>query len=495
MRITDTKELTASAKQLAPFAATAIAAWVAVLIGAQIDWLQYGISIALLMIAWTFGVVVSFRGNLALGTVAGSLIFLAAAGLLRNAAGGSASGTGILAFLPVLQTALYVRDRRALGVVLVAVMLFYLAPILFIGPPEYVHSGYRSALLATAVSAIIGLVTHGLVDDIRNRAREARRRERILVRVNETIQTLFDSPNARADVCNAIRDISGAMIVVLFEAAPGSEMLRYSAAAVADDTVPVNTPAAPDSVVHEAFDSRQPVLINGPSAAHAGSDDLWLAAGKPASLLYQPLLKGETAIGVLVVGWAEESKLDEPHVVVASLLAHQAAAVINRADMIEQLTDEALTDPLTGVPNRRAWDAQLTDALSQRQAVAVAMLDIDHFKQFNDAHGHPAGDRLLREATSAWRAEMRPRDFLARVGGEEFALLLTGTDVRTAEQMVDRIRARMPGGQTCSAGVALRISGDTPANLLKRADQALYDAKQGGRDRTVTARDESVPAA
>jgi diguanylate cyclase (GGDEF)-like protein len=495
MQMTDTKELTASARQLAPFAATAVAAWVTVLIGSPINWLEYAISVAVLLIAWAFGIVASWRGRVVVGTVGGSLLFLVAAALVRNAAGGSASGIGILALLPVLQTALYVRDRRALGVVLVGVLIFYLAPLLFIGPPEYVHSGYRSALLATAVSAIIGLVTYGLVEDIRSRAREARRRERTLVRVNETVQKLFDSPNARADVCNAIRDISSATMVVLFEAAPDSEMLRYSAATVAEDTVPMNAPAAPDSAVYAAFRSRQPLLINGPTDSYAGNTELWFAGGQPAALLYQPLLKGEITIGVLVVGWADESELDEPHVVVASLLAHQAAAVINRADVINQLTDEALTDPLTGVSNRRAWDAQLQEALSELQPVAVAMLDIDHFKRFNDTYGHPAGDRLLREATSAWKAEMRPRDFLARLGGEEFGLLLTGTDVRTAESMVDRIRARMPGGQTCSAGVALRIDGDSAAELLSRADQALYDAKQGGRDRTVTARDESVPAA
>ena len=357
MQLTDTKELRASAKQLAPFAATAIAAWVTVLIGAQINWLQYAISIAVLLIAWMFGIVASWRGHVVTGTVGGSLLFLVAAGLLRNAAGGSASGIGILALLPVLQTALYVRDRRALGVVLVGVVAFDLAPLLFIGPPDYVHSGYRSALLATAVSAIIGLVTYGLVEDIRSRAREARRRERTLVRVNETVQALFDSPDARADVCNAIRDISGATMVVLFEAAPGSEMLRYTATAVSDGTVPTNAPAAPDSAVYETFHSRQPLLINGAIENDAQKTELWLARGESASLLYQPLLKGENTIGVLVVGWAEESELDEPHVVVASLLAHQAAAVINRADVINQLTDEALTDPLTGVPNRRAWDA------------------------------------------------------------------------------------------------------------------------------------------
>jgi diguanylate cyclase (GGDEF)-like protein len=493
--MTDTKELTASARQLAPFAATAIAAWATVLIGSQINWLQYSTSIAVLLIAWTFGILASWRGHVVTGTVVGSLLFLVAAGLLRNAAGGSASGIGILALLPVLQTALYVRDRRALGTVLVAVIIFYLAPLLFIGPPDYEHSGYRSALLATAVSTIIGLVTYGLVEDIRSRAREARRRERTLVRVNATVQALFDSPNARADVCNAIREISDATMVVLFEAAPGSEVLVYSAATLADDTVPTSAPAAPDSAVYEVFRSRQPLLVNGPTDSYAGNTELWLAGEEPASLLYQPLLKGDATIGVLVVGWTEESELDEPHVVVASLLAHQAAAVINRADVINQLTDEALTDPLTGVPNRRAWDAQLQDALSEQQPVAVAMLDIDHFKQFNDTYGHPAGDRLLREATSAWRAEMRPRDFLARLGGEEFALLLTGTDVRTAEAMVERIRARMPGGATCSAGVALRIGSDTAAELLSRADRALYEAKQSGRDRTVTARDESVPAA
>ncbi len=102
--------------------------------------------------------------------------------------------------------------------------------------------------------------------------------------------------------------------------------------------------------------------------------------------------------------------------VVASLLAHEVAAVIDRADVIEQLTDEALTDPLTGLPNRRAWDAQLAQAMKAgREPVAVAMFDIDHFKQFNDSYGHPAGDRLLREAAAAWKAEIRSGDFLARL--------------------------------------------------------------------------------
>jgi diguanylate cyclase (GGDEF)-like protein len=122
-----------------------------------------------------------------------------------------------------------------------------------------------------------------------------------------------------------------------------------------------------------------------------------------------------------------------------------------------------------------------------REPVAVAMLDIDRFKQFNDSHGHPAGDRLLREAAAAWRSEVRAGDFLARLGGEEFALLLTGRDVDAVQAAVERLRNRMPAHQTCSAGIAVRVEGDTPELLLSRADQALYEAKTAGRDRAVFA--------
>jgi diguanylate cyclase (GGDEF)-like protein len=115
------------------------------------------------------------------------------------------------------------------------------------------------------------------------------------------------------------------------------------------------------------------------------------------------------------------------------------------------------------------------------------MLDIDRFKQFNDSYGHPAGDRLLRETAAAWRAEIRAGDFLARIGGEEFALLLTGRDTPSVTALVERLRQSMPAQQTVSAGIALRNDGETPEQLLSRADQALYEAKSSGRDRAMFA--------
>ncbi len=485
MRRDGRSDISAALRQLAPFAVTALSAWVAVLFGEHIDWTQYAISLVLLTASWWYGVWAGLRGQMRVGTVVGSLGFLAAVGLLRQASGGSTSGISILALLPVFQTALYVRDRPALWIVLAATLAFYLAPLVIVGPPEYPTSGYRSALFAFLVSSIVGLVTHGLVANIRSRASEARRREHILLRISETVQGLFQSPEPRRDACHAVKEISEAVVVGLFEPEPGSPNLRLTTTTEAREAVAEGAPAQPHSAIHQAFRSRQPQLITENVQHHVGDVDLWRAGGAPSSLLYQPLLKDDVAVGVLFVGWPDIAQRDEPRVVAASLLAHEIAIVLDRADVIDQLTDEALTDPLTGLPNRRAWDAQLELALLGSIPVAVAMFDVDHFKRFNDTHGHPAGDRLLRETAASWRSEMRARDFLARLGGEEFALLLTGDDVTTVQATVERLRARMPGRETCSAGIAVRVDGDTAEQLVSRADQALYEAKTSGRDRTV----------
>jgi diguanylate cyclase (GGDEF)-like protein len=153
------------------------------------------------------------------------------------------------------------------------------------------------------------------------------------------------------------------------------------------------------------------------------------------------------------------------------------------AAQIKRLSDMAATDALTGLPNRRAWELRLADALAAEEHVVVAMLDLDRFKDFNDTRGHPAGDRLLKEAAAAWRGELRAGDFLARLGGEEFALLLPKCSLEDALRVIERLRSRMPYDQTCSAGVAVRIPAETAENLVARADSALYSAKAAGRDR------------
>ena len=114
--------------------------------------------------------------------------------------------------------------------------------------------------------------------------------------------------------------------------------------------------------------------------------------------------------------------------------------MIDRADALSELTDMASTDPLTGLPNRRAWDARVAGALAAGERFTIAMLDFDHFKEFNDTHGHPAGDRLLRDTTAAWREQVRSGDLLARLGGEEFGLLLINCDTPRATEVIERLR-------------------------------------------------------
>jgi diguanylate cyclase (GGDEF)-like protein len=149
----------------------------------------------------------------------------------------------------------------------------------------------------------------------------------------------------------------------------------------------------------------------------------------------------------------------------------------------------ARTDVLTGLINRRAWDDELSRevvrATREGTPLAVAMFDLDRFKLYNDRHGHQAGDRLLREAASAWRSVLRETDLLARYGGEEFAVALPGCDAETAAQLVERLRAVTPEGESCSAGLACWDEREAPDELVGRADRALYAAKQSGRDRTI----------
>jgi diguanylate cyclase (GGDEF)-like protein len=152
---------------------------------------------------------------------------------------------------------------------------------------------------------------------------------------------------------------------------------------------------------------------------------------------------------------------------------------------------QALTDGLTGVPNRRGWDQALMVAVDRgRRAGAtlcVAMLDLDHFKVFNDEHGHQTGDLLLQTAVRGWRSGLRSSDTIARYGGEEFAILLDGCALASAGKIVDDLRKLVPRGLTCSAGVAEWDRRETPEALMLRADAALYEAKRQGRNRAILA--------
>jgi diguanylate cyclase len=155
--------------------------------------------------------------------------------------------------------------------------------------------------------------------------------------------------------------------------------------------------------------------------------------------------------------------------------------------------EEASLDPLTKVGNRRHFETALSDQLrkAKRQFV-VALFDLDDFKQINDSGGHQLGDRVLQEVARALKTSVRPDDVVARIGGDEFAVMASGLTLRQAESrlraVITQMTATMMGGTdlprvTVSCGVAECSAGDTMQSLMSRADQALYDAKRRGKNR------------
>ena len=181
--------------------------------------------------------------------------------------------------------------------------------------------------------------------------------------------------------------------------------------------------------------------------------------------------------------------------VVVSVLVVVRMALLLRTveEQAVQLAALARSDGLTGAPNRRTWDHELGRAFQQAEEsgdpVAVALVDLDHFKRYNDEYGHQAGDLLLREAVAAWSDLLRPGELLARYGGEEFGLVMPGCTPEQAAQRLQVMQRLTPRGQRFSAGVAAWSPGAEPAAVVEQADRALYSAKHAGRGRTRIAND------
>jgi len=192
----------------------------------------------------------------------------------------------------------------------------------------------------------------------------------------------------------------------------------------------------------------------------------------------------------------------------AAILTALAQAVLAhhyllRYELQRQLESLSNTDPLTGARNRRFFmpllEQEVIRARRMRQKLAVLMLDIDHFKRVNDTYGHPTGDLVICQVTEACRQVSREIDVVARLGGEEFAVLLPGSDLPQAIGVAERIRRMIEGdsvqslddgvfGFTISIGVAELYAGDENGlDLLGRADAALYEAKESGRNKVVQA--------
>jgi diguanylate cyclase len=178
-------------------------------------------------------------------------------------------------------------------------------------------------------------------------------------------------------------------------------------------------------------------------------------------------------------------------------VAHMEQEALGYREHLEEQRQKALVDPLTGLPNRAAWSERLEQEIAQWQqhgnTLSLAMLDLDHFKRINDNYGHLAGDKVLKIIATVLRKRLRSHDFIARFGGEEFVLLLPATPPAVGAKLLETLRAAIEAcpfhfkGErvtiTLSMGLASFRPGEHSDLVLKRADQALYRAKNAGRNR------------
>jgi diguanylate cyclase len=185
--------------------------------------------------------------------------------------------------------------------------------------------------------------------------------------------------------------------------------------------------------------------------------------------------------------------------------------ISNLQQSLEAIRAESLTDPLTGLGNRkyfdRSIDAAVQSALASGEPLSLLMFDIDHFKSFNDSYGHLTGDQVLRLVGMSLRQTIKGQDITARYGGEEFAVVLPNTALRQALTVADHIRravmakelkkkstGEILGRVTISVGVAMLKAGDDTDSLIERADACLYAAKRNGRNRVICEADPEYAA-
>jgi diguanylate cyclase (GGDEF)-like protein len=243
-------------------------------------------------------------------------------------------------------------------------------------------------------------------------------------------------------------------------------------------------------VANSLLDTARPLADS--AAEHIGSLER-LVAARAADAAQEADAAAQRARTLLVVFGGLSLLLA---LVLARTLAQSLA---RRAELMTQLAQLARVDSLTGVGNRRTWDEALARGLERARrtgrACSVGLIDLDHFKRYNDAHGHLRGDALLRTAAQAFATRLRGDDLIARYGGEEFSVLLHGCDRQSALVLFERMQNILPAGQTFSAGVADTDGREDPVQVLARADAALYRAKELGRNRTVAAADAALRSA
>jgi|GEM_PF-801413 len=406
--------------------------------------------------------------------------------LVRAGADGLDAGIGPLLLIPILAMAVY-GSRKALmlmiGVILTAIFVVHL---LIVDGDVQMTSTWRQDLILIVLATVLGIVIQDLVTHMRRERNLAEERGEMIESLSEVTRRIATSRNAGKTLC-----------AVAVEETPATGVALFSFDG--DYTGLVATEGGRADLLEEMATAS---ILRGDGVSEARYRDgdegmeylsLPFEALEPDLIICQPVTAEKRVVGSLLLAYSGTEPGDG---IPVTLLAAEASIAIRHHQVTEQLDHLATTDPLTGIDNRRGWERMIQRNLGQarrhKRPLCLAMLDLDRFKAYNDAHGHQAGDDFLRRTAATWEAMIRVDDHIARYGGEEFVLTLPNTRLEGGKAIVDRLRESLPETgdpdhqPTCSAGIAEWDGSETVRELVARADQALYHAKEAGRNQTVS---------
>lgn len=373
--------------------------------------------------------------------------------------------------------------------------------VLALGYPGQVPPGAETA----SVRAGHHLATLLALLKSRHAVRRAEAGLRAMGEAMKTLPGALELNEFAAQLAAAVRagtGAAGAAVAMVTDEGGRGKVLHVSG-----DSIPMDAEAFGDGDSRLALAVKHGVELSHADLRREGDRiplltraERWESPPRSAAVL--PLMLDGRAIGAVATWHPEPSRFGEREMEIVRLLVSVAPLPMRSARRFEALDQRASTDPLTGLANRSTFDARLTSSATYFDRYArpfsIVALDVDFFKKFNDTWGHEAGDRVLQHVAELLRATVRDVDLPARMGGEEFVVLLPETTLPQAVEAAERIRRTLESRAVIWNGRPLRVTASlgvsacpdctaVPAEVLAQADAALYRAKDAGRNQVAAA--------
>ena len=448
---------------------------------------------AYLLLALVGEVVRQWRGLLPTYAVGAAILadgaFIA---IVLTLAGGPSGALSFLLYIHLVAVTLLASYRTGLKVAVWQSLLLVVAYYL---PESFTGTSRLSA--AAAGSAIVAFLAVALTTALCSALNE-----RALRRSRSGFRDLADMAGRLDDAQNPDE-----VVTVLLQAIPAAFDVERVALLLREpatitilaggrlETVAVEGDV--DAVVTECWEQRKPLLRKSLDAP--ANPVLSSALAGARNVIVLPFSADGEPVGAVVVEYGRGLNATVPASAVSLLSQFTVHAALSHRNvrLMAEVKHLATVDGLTGLTNRRTFEATLqrevARALRTGEDMSLLLLDVDHFKQVNDQHGHPMGDEVLRHVGRVLSSRGREFDLPARYGGEEFVVILPGCAAEEAIRVADRLRAGIAGDDaplrvTASVGIAaMHRNAVNAEGLIKAADGALYDAKHTGRDRSVVA--------